>query len=119
MQLDDYPKAIAQLQAQILKLDQQIRTLNESAVVFLAAIDRHIAFDVTLKNDNQRKAKRVELMETSPDYIEASLALKYAQDKRGELDIELQLLRNQFSLLKLDRRETIARLELEATHSRN
>lgn len=56
-------------------------------------------------------------METNPDYIEASLALKYAQDKRAEKDIELQLLRNQFSLLKLDRRETIARLELEATNS--
>lgn len=117
MQLNDYPQAIAKLQSQILKLDQQIRTLNESAAVFLAVIDREIAFDLDLKNDSQRKAKRMELMETNADYIEASLALKYAQDKRAEKEIELQLLKNQFSLLKLDRRETIARIELEAANT--
>jgi hypothetical protein len=108
MQLNEYPQAIAKLQGHILNLDQQIRTLNESAAVFLAVIDREIAFDLNLKNDSQRKAKRMELMETKADYIEASLALKYAQDKRARLEIDLQLVHNQFSLLKLDRRRSPA-----------
>lgn len=47
MQLNDYPKTIAKVQCEILKLDQQIRTLNESAAVFLAVIEREIAFDST------------------------------------------------------------------------
>lgn len=119
MQLNDYPKAIARAQCQILKLDQQIRTLNQSAAVFLAVIERDVAFDINLRNDAQRRAKRMELMETRLDYVEASLALKYAQDKRTEKEIELLLLRNQLSLLKFDRREMIARLELEVIHSRS
>jgi hypothetical protein len=36
-----------------------------------------------------------------------------AYDERAELEIDLNLLRNQFSVLKLEKRETIATRELQ------
>lgn len=114
IKLNQYPEAIADLQRKLLKTDQRIRQLAESVAILTAAIERQIAFDVSLKNDSQRKARRVELMESDGDYISASIALKAAQDRRESLLIELQLLRNQFSVLKLDMREAIAVKELAA-----
>ncbi len=113
-ELDQFPQEIARLQRQLLKTDQQIRQLTESVAILAAAIERQIAFDPTLKNDAQRKARRSELMESDGDYIATTNALKAAQDRREMLLIELQLLRNQFSVLKLNLREAIASKELAA-----
>lgn len=110
--LTQYPEAIAGLQRRLLRTDQQIRQLSESVAIFSAAIDRQIAFDPTLKNDAQRRARRTELLESDGDYITASISLKEAQDRREDLLIELQLLRNQFSVLKLGMREAIALKEM-------
>lgn len=114
LQLSQYPDAIADLQRQLLKADRQVRQLSESVMILTAAIDRQIAFDTSLKNDAQRKAKRIELMGSDSDYITASIALRAAQDRRESVLIELQLLRNQFSILKLDRQEAIAAKQLAA-----
>jgi hypothetical protein len=113
-QLQQFPEAIADLQHRILRADQQIRQLSESVAIFGAAIDREIAFDPNLKNDAQRRARRSELMESDGDYIEAANALKSEQDKREMLLIELQLLHNQFAVLKLGMREAIALKEMSA-----
>jgi hypothetical protein len=115
MNLNDYPTAIAQVQRQLLKLTQQLRAVQESVGFCLSAIDRQIAFDQSLKNDNQRKARRAELMETDPDYIQALLELRRVEDDRVDLEIDLQLLQSQFSVLKLERREAIARLERQTS----
>jgi hypothetical protein len=112
--LQQFPEAIADLQRRILRADQQIRQLSESVAIFSAAIDREIAFDPDLKNDAQRRARRSELMESDGDYIEAANALKSAQDQREMLLIELQLLHNQFAVLKLGMREAIALKEMSA-----
>lgn len=115
MNISDYPQKIADLQRQILHADQQLRTLRESAIFCLNAIDKAIAYDSTLKNDLQRKAKRAELTESDGDYISAALALKHAEDFRTQKDIDLQLMRSQFSVVKLERREAIATMELHAS----
>jgi hypothetical protein len=73
-----------------------------------------IAFDTTLKNDAQRKAKRSELLDEHPNYWEQQEILAQAKAKREAVFIELCLRRNEFSVLKLERREAIARLELQA-----
>ncbi|NJP12690.1 MAG: hypothetical protein HC866_27175 [Leptolyngbyaceae cyanobacterium RU_5_1] len=114
MQLNEYPRAIADLQQELLHIDQKLRLQRETVAFCLNAIDRAIAFDQILKNDNQRKAKRTELMESDQDYITANNELKRLEDLKGELEIDLQLLRNTFSLLKLERREAIAQLEVTA-----
>lgn len=110
----DYPEAIARIQRQILDLDQHLIGLTESVKIFEAEIDKAIAFDVTLKNEAQRKARRIELQQTDGDYYTASRLLKETKEKRELLHIELELLRNQFAILKLEKREAITRLEVEA-----
>ena len=108
MHLKDYPQAIAARQYELLQLNHEIRRHSQSVNFFTASIDRHVAYDATLKNEAQRKAYRFELMQKDPDYIAASQALEQATDRREALQIELDLLRNQFSVLKLELRDAIA-----------
>jgi hypothetical protein len=111
MKLAEYPEAIARLQYQILDLDQRVISLAESVKVFEAEIDKQIAFDSTLKNDSQRKARRIELQQTDGDYYTASRQLLETKSKRDLLQIQLSLVQNQFSVLKLEKREAIAQVE--------
>jgi hypothetical protein len=112
MKLFDYPGAIAQQQRQLLQSDQHIRRLQDVLNHLTAEIDTAIAFDTDLKNDAQRKARRLEMMASS-DYRKSLANLLMAQDKRTEIEIDLNLLRNQFSVLKLEMREAISRRELQ------
>lgn len=115
MQLNEYPIAIAKLQRQLLNLDQAIISLGESLSILGVEIEKQIVSDASLTNDTKRKARRLELQQSDLDYCKASIALKEAQAKRDRLDIDLQLLRNQFSVLKLEERRSIAQLELHAS----
>lgn len=114
MKLADYPQAIAKLQRQILDLDQSLISLSESVKIFEAEIDKAIAFDASLKNDTQRKAQRIQMQQTDGDYYQSSLLLKQTKEKRDSLAIDLEFLRNQFSILKLEKREAIAQLEAQS-----
>ena len=121
MNLNEYPQAIAKLQTQTTNFDlaidqtqtvlKQIESEIDSA---MPAAGVAIAFDTTLKNDAQRKAKRSELLDEHPNYWEQQEILAQAKAKREAVFIELCLRRNEFSVLKLERREAIARLELQA-----
>jgi hypothetical protein len=112
MKLLEYPMAIAQKQRELLRADQHVRRLQEVLNHLTADIDTTIAFDAELRNDAQRKAKRLELMK-SAEYRRAANNLLIAQDNRSEIDIDLALLRNQFSVLKLEMRDAIAVRELQ------
>ncbi|WNZ24719.1 hypothetical protein HJG54_18970 [Leptolyngbya sp. NK1-12] len=112
MRLIDYPIAIAQKQRELLQSEQHIRRLQDVVNRLTAEIDTTIAFDTDLRNDAQRKAKRLELMK-APDYRRAATNLQMVQDQRAEIEIDLNLLRNQFSVLKLELRESIATRELQ------
>ncbi|HEY9660922.1 MAG TPA: hypothetical protein V6C65_20905, partial [Allocoleopsis sp.] len=114
MKLLDYPAAIAEQQRKVLQADQRIRRLQDVVNHLTAEIDTAIAFDASLKNDAQRKAKRLELM-SAVEYRTAVANLQIAQDQRAELDIDLALLRNQLSVLKLEKREAITMRELQLT----
>ncbi len=115
MQLNEDPQAIADLQRQLLELEQRLTAQREEVAFCLNAIDRAIAFNPELKNDAQRKAKRNELTESDQDYIQATIELKRLEEMRGQMDIDLKLLANTFSILKLEKREEIARLELNSS----
>jgi hypothetical protein len=112
MKLIDYPAAIAEKQHQLLRAEQYVRRLKDVVDRLTAEIDTDIAFDTELRNDAQRKAKRIELMKGA-EYRKALANLQIAYDERAELEIDLNLLRNQFSVLKLEKRETIATRELQ------
>ncbi len=115
MKLNDYPPAIAKLQRQILKLDQEITQYQETLAVLGLELEKLVLADSSLTNDTKRKARRLELQQSDIDYCRAANDLKEAQAKREALDIDLLLLRNQFSVLKLEERRAIATLELHAS----
>jgi len=112
MKLIDYPIAIAEKQRYLLQTEQHIRRLQDILNRLTAEIDTAIAFDCDLRNDAQRRARRVELM-SAPDYRRSVANLQIAQDERAEIEIDLNLLRNQFSVLKLHLREAIISCEMQ------
>lgn len=112
MKLVDYPAAIAEKERQLLRAEQHLRRLQDIVNRLTAEIDTEIAFDNELRNDAQRKAKRLELMGAA-EYRKAWTNLQIAQDDRAELEIDLNLLRNQFSVFRLQLRERIADRELQ------
>jgi len=111
MQLNEYPEAIAQLERTQLQQIRQVRDLKNSLAEMDANIKYTVAFDLDLKNDRQRDAQTSEL-KASPGYQSLILELQEAQDRQVELEIELELLRNQFTVAKLEIRERIAQMEL-------
>lgn len=112
MNLNEYPMAIAQVQRQTLALDQELIGLQETVNFLMVEVEKQVIADANLTNDTKRKARRLELQQFDPDFYRASIDLKKAQAKREALGIELQLLLNQFSVLKLEERRAIAMMEL-------
>lgn len=110
LKLIDYPAAIATQEHNLLTVEQNIRQVKEQILNLNNQFDYAIAFDADLKNDLQRKAKRSELM-NSDDYRAAVGRLQRAEDVHAAMSIELTLLRNEFSVLKLQLREVIASTE--------
>lgn len=114
MQLTNYPKAIAKLQKELLSLDQEIQSYQLYMKETETEVDNLVAFDSTLKNDAQRKAKRQQLLDERENYQEWKQAFTQVSATRKEVFIELCLRRNEFSVLKLEKREAIALLEVQA-----
>lgn len=112
MKLAQYPQAIADAEKDLLKANQALRRSQAELDQLNAAIDSAIAHDSELKNDAQRKAKRAELMAESL-YQECLKELHYTIDNRTACEIELNLLRNQFTAQKLLLQESIALRELQ------
>ncbi|AFZ27272.1 hypothetical protein Cylst_5238 [Cylindrospermum stagnale PCC 7417] len=114
MNLSEYPSAIAKLQAQVFDFDLIIEQTHSKIKQIEAEIDTEIAFNATLKNDAQRKAKKQQLLDEHPSAWEQQEILSQYRSRRETAFIELCLRRNEFSILKLERREAIVRLELQA-----
>jgi hypothetical protein len=115
MNLNEYPMVIAQVQRQILALDQELIGLQETVSFVAVEVEKRVIADNSLTNDTKRKARRLELQQSDPDFYQASLDLKKAQAQREGLEIELQFLLNQFAVLKLEERRAISLLELHSS----
>lgn len=113
MNITLYPQSIASLQRRLLSQQQAARRIKDALIAFDLEIEHSIAFDADLKNDSQRKAKKAEL-QASEDYQALLIDLRRVEDLQTETEIELQLMQNQFSVLKLEVRERIAKLEASA-----
>ena len=111
MQLKEYPQAIAKAETKLMKLNQEIEIQSQLLSYLDAEIEKSIALDKDLKNEQQRKSKRLELQQ-SPDYLEIKTNLKEAKDNKDEQLITIKLLINQFSVAKLEAKSQIAGLEL-------
>lgn len=108
--LNKLPQAIADQSYKQLALDAEIRTVREAIALHESEIDTTIAFG-EFKNDAQRKAAKMQMM-TENESLQASLrALQLLIERRDKGAIELNLLRDRFSIAKLEARERIAKLE--------
>ncbi len=112
-QLKQYPKAIASVEEKLLKLNREIEIQNQLISFFDADIEKTISDDKTLKNDQQRKSKRLELQQ-QPDYLEIRRKLTELKEQRERNVIQLNQLRSEFSVMKLELRMQIANLEAAA-----
>ncbi|MEH2067884.1 MAG: hypothetical protein V7K47_06910 [Nostoc sp.] len=110
MLLNKYPSAIATVQSQIHELDVKIERLHQVIKQIECQIDSAIAFDESLRNDAQRKAKRQQFLEKHQSYWELLEDISDAKACREIKFIELGKLRDEFSVLKLEKQESIARM---------
>lgn len=111
--LKQFPNKIAKAETKVLNLDREIKIHKENLSFMDGEIELAIANNKELKNEQQRKTRRLELRQ-EPDYLQAKAALTEANENRDKAQIDLNLIRNQFSVAKLETRVAIANLEAVA-----
>jgi archaellum component FlaC len=114
MKFENLPQKIANQERAAARLREQLRTLKDAIAREESVIDKQVAFDSELKNDAQRKARRAELADQSALLKDLRNSIGRSEGQLKDAEIELELMRNTFSVLKLERREQIAQLELQA-----
>ena len=108
MQLSHYPSAIAQAAQRVNEIDSQLMAVQQHLNRVEGNADRVVAFEPDLKNDNQRKARRFEVLLTNQEYQKAvDTSIRLTAEKANAL-AHLEYLRNQFSVAKLEARLAIA-----------
>ena len=107
--LDNLVNEIYSIEQDLRKAKVELTGLEDSLDLYKFEVEKAIADDDTLKNDNQRKAKRLEL-QNKPDYSQMITSIVKAKDKINHLEIELNLSNNRFSVAKLRSRHEIANM---------
>ncbi|ALF52178.1 hypothetical protein ACX27_03830 [Nostoc piscinale CENA21] len=108
MQMNHYPSAIAQAAQRVNELDSQLMAVQQQINRFEGNADRAAAFDVDLKNDAQRKARRFEVLLLNHEYQKAVDSQIQLTVEKANAIAHLEYLRNQFSVAKLEARLAIA-----------
>ncbi|MBE9207538.1 hypothetical protein IQ244_13585 [Nostoc sp. LEGE 06077] len=108
MQMSHYPSAIAQAAQRVNELDSQLMAVQQQINRFEGNADRAAAFDVDLKNDAQRKARRFEVLLLNHEYQKAVDTQIQLTVEKANAIAHLEYLRNQFSVSKLEARLAIA-----------
>jgi len=108
--LSKLPQSIAEQSYKLLSLDSQIKDARELVAKFESAIDAKIAFG-EFKNAEQRKAAKAAMSAESLELQEALHNLRWLDEDRERQSVELNLLRDRFSIAKLEAREKIAKME--------
>lgn len=108
MNLSTFPHAIATAQTKLIKLTRELAIARNALTIEEAEIDKAIAFSSDFKNDSQRKAAKVQMLQESAKYQELSALFDSINEKYQLADINLQLIKNNFAIGKLEMRERIA-----------
>jgi hypothetical protein len=111
MNLSTFPHAIATAQQKLLNLGRDITIVRNHLLLEENSIDQAIAFSSDFKNDSQRKTARQQMLQESNLYQSLSQQLIDLQEKYARADINLQLVKNNFTVAKLEMREKIAKME--------
>jgi hypothetical protein len=112
MNLSQLPEQINKVEIQLLEARLRYESLQEVLMHYEAEIKAQVANDKTLKNETQRKARETELKsDQRSDYYQMKNRVKNDRVLVLQLEIELKLWRDRFSVSKLEKREEIAKLE--------
>jgi hypothetical protein len=109
MQLSHYPAAIAQAAQRANEIDSQLMAVQQQINRFEGNADRVAAFEMDLKNDAQRKARRFEVLLVNQEYQKAMDTFIRLTAEKANAIAHVEYLRNQFSVAKLEARLAIAR----------
>ncbi|WP_042342391.1 hypothetical protein [Calothrix sp. PCC 7507] len=108
MQLSHYPAVIVQAAQRVNEIDSQLMAVQQQINRFEGNADRIAAFEIDLKNDAQRKARRFEVLLVNQEYQKAMDTLMRLTSDKANAIAHLEYLRNQFSVAKLEARLAIA-----------
>lgn len=115
--MSQYPAAIAQASQVVNEIDSQIAAVGQHIARLEGNADRISAFEIALKNDNQRRARRFELLCVDQEYQTAQNTLLRLISEKASALSHLEYLRNQFSVAKLEVKMAIAQ-QLAGVESR-
>jgi hypothetical protein len=107
--LGQFPEQLKRTAEAAIANEIDIRDRQAEVDRLTVEIELAIAQDASLKNEQQRKAKRHELMQAD-SYQAAILILQQAQANQQRLKIKRQFLADQFTVAKLMAQEHIATL---------
>ncbi|WP_448562142.1 hypothetical protein [Trichothermofontia sp.] len=104
LRLEQYPDAIAQAAQAANALEHQIAIVKQQLANLEAEAEVVVAFDSTLKNDLQRKARRHEVLQANPAYAAAQEQFLQLTTEKANALAYLEQLQNHFSVAKLETR---------------
>jgi hypothetical protein len=107
--LAQFPEQLKRTSEAAIANEIDIRDLQADLDRLSVEIETASAQDASLKNEQQRKAKRHELMQTD-SYQSALYILQQAKDNQQRLKVKRQYLADQFAVAKLMAQEHIASL---------
>jgi hypothetical protein len=110
MKLNQYPQAILESSKILIKAERTAKAAKVKLDEMTGQIEAEIAFDVELKNDAQRKARRVELTQQL-DYKALVDSHRTAAERFEDLQVDHAFLERSFSVAKLEARQAIATTE--------
>lgn len=108
MKISQYPAAIVQAAQVVNELDSQIAAVSQHIARLEGNADRTAAFEQGLKNEDQRRGRRFELLCVSQEYQTAQSTMIRLMSEKASAIAHLEYLRNQFSVAKLELRMAIA-----------
>jgi hypothetical protein len=108
MKLSQYPAAIAQAAQAVNEIDSQIAAVSQHISRLEGNADRVAAFEQGLKNEDQRRARRFELLCVDREYQTAQNTLMRLISEKASAIAHLEYLRNEFSVAKLEAKMAIA-----------
>jgi hypothetical protein len=111
MNLSTFPHAIATAQTKLVKLGRELAIARNALLLEEMEIDRAIAFSSEFKNDTQRKSAKSQMLQESAKYQELTSLFDGLNEKYQLADIDMQLVKNNFTVCKLEARERIAKQE--------
>jgi hypothetical protein len=108
LSLGQYPGAIAQAAQAVNEIEYRLAEARLHLAHLEGNADKIVAFEANLKNDNQRRARRFEILQVNLEYKHAQDALNRLTVEKANAVARLEHLRNEFSVAKLEVQMAIA-----------